>query len=177
MFRMSAALWVLLVAITSVARAQSTSTDFRDEAIEHFERSSSKIIQLAAAMPEELYGWSPMENVMHVSQVYMHIARYNYLYLSRELGLPLPAHIDMSTMEAVTEKARVTAMLQESVEYVRRHIAAMNNEDLTRVTRLYGREVPGWAVLFQLVAHMNEHVGQSVAYARMNSIVPPWSMP
>jgi hypothetical protein len=30
-------------------------------------------------------------------------------------------------------------------------------------------------VLLQLVAHMNEHLGQSIAYARMNGIVPPWS--
>jgi len=27
----------------------------------------------------------------------------------------------------------------------------------------------------QLVAHMNEHLGQSIAYARANEIVPPWS--
>ena len=44
------------------------------------------------------------------------------------------------------------------------------------MTTLYGRRVAGWAVLFQLIAHMNEHVGQSVSYARMNGIVPPWSM-
>ncbi len=51
----------------------------------------------------------------------------------------------------------------------------MSEADLTRQTPLYGRDVAGWAVLFQLLAHMNEHVGQSVAYARMNGIVPPWS--
>jgi hypothetical protein len=42
-------------------------------------------------------------------------------------------------------------------------------------TELYGRDVEKWAVLVQLVAHMNEHLGQSIAYARMNGIVPPWS--
>ena len=31
-----------------------------------------------------------------------------------------------------------------------------------------------WSV-WPAVAHMNEHVGQSIAYARMNGIVPPWS--
>jgi uncharacterized damage-inducible protein DinB len=51
----------------------------------------------------------------------------------------------------------------------------MSEADLTRMTTLYGRDVPGWAVLFQLLSHMNEHVGQSVAYARMNDVVPPWS--
>ena len=51
----------------------------------------------------------------------------------------------------------------------------MGEEALTAETRLYGRRVAGWAVLFQLLSHMNEHVGQSVAYARMNGIAPPWS--
>jgi hypothetical protein len=30
-------------------------------------------------------------------------------------------------------------------------------------------------VLLQLLAHMNEHLGQSTAYARMNGVTPPWS--
>ena len=47
--------------------------------------------------------------------------------------------------------------------------------DLTKMTRLYGRDVAQWAVLLQLVAHLNEHLGQSIAYARSNGVVPPWS--
>jgi uncharacterized damage-inducible protein DinB len=51
----------------------------------------------------------------------------------------------------------------------------MSDEQLAKSTTLYGRTVPQWAVLFQLVAHMNEHLGQSIAYARSNGVVPPWS--
>ena len=40
---------------------------------------------------------------------------------------------------------------------------------------LYGRQVASWAVLLQLLTHMNEHLGQAIAYARMNRVVPPWS--
>ncbi|SVE58134.1 uncharacterized protein METZ01_LOCUS510988, partial [marine metagenome] len=43
-------------------------------------------------------------------------------------------------------------------------------------TELYGRDVGEWAVLFQLITHMNEHLGQSIAYARMKHVVPPWSV-
>ena len=69
-------------------------------------------------------------------------------------------------------------LAQPPAEHVElaREVAALTERDLSRMTRLYGREVPGWAVLFQLVSHMNEHVGQSVAYARANGVVPPWSM-
>jgi uncharacterized damage-inducible protein DinB len=47
---------------------------------------------------------------------------------------------------------------------------------MDNMTRLYGRDVGEWAVLLQLVTHMNEHLGQSIAYARMNGVTPPWSM-
>jgi len=30
-------------------------------------------------------------------------------------------------------------------------------------------------VLINLETHMAEHLGQAIAYSRMNGIVPPWS--
>jgi uncharacterized damage-inducible protein DinB len=30
-------------------------------------------------------------------------------------------------------------------------------------------------VLFLIANHMHEHLGQSIAYARTNGVVPPWS--
>jgi len=51
----------------------------------------------------------------------------------------------------------------------------MPESQLASQTQLYGRNVQQWAVLLQLLAHMNEHLGQSIAYARMNGVVPPWS--
>jgi uncharacterized damage-inducible protein DinB len=170
--------WLVLVGLacaTPALRAQSAATDYRDEFLAHFQRGSTKLTQLAAAMPDSAYAWSPGEGVMSVARVYMHIARYNYLYLDGSLGVPAPEGVDWRNFESVGDKATVEAALARSIEHVTAHVAAMSEEDLTRMTTLYGREVPGWAVLFQLLSHMNEHVGQSIAYARMNGVVPPWS--
>ncbi len=164
----------LLIPATALS-AQSAPTDYRDEFLDHFERSSRKILQLSQAIPESLYTWSPGEGVMSIARVYMHIARYNYLYLDGSLDITAPPGLDWQHFESITDKAKVLELLPQSVEHVRKAAAAMTREDLTRPTILYGRRVAGWAVLFQLLAHMNEHVGQSVAYARMNDIVPPWS--
>jgi uncharacterized damage-inducible protein DinB len=161
--------------VVQTAHAQSAPTDYRDEFLQHFARSSGKVMALAEAVPEDLYGWSPMEGVMHVAQVYMHLARYNFLYLDTSLGIPVPDGIEMSELESITDKSRVLDIYERSTEHVRESVTHMTEEDLTATTILYGREVAGWAVLFQLLSHMNEHVGQSVAYARMNGIVPPWS--
>jgi hypothetical protein len=32
-------------------------------------------------------------------------------------------------------------------------------------------------VLTQIDTHIGEHLGQAIAYARVNGIVPPWSQP
>jgi uncharacterized damage-inducible protein DinB len=157
------------------ALAQSSPLDYRDEFADHFERSSRKLVMLSKAIPEDLYTWSPGEGVMSIARVYAHIARYNYLYLEESLGVDAPPGVDWQNFESITDKATVVRLLEQSIEHVRASVKGMGEAELTGPTMLYGRSVAGWAVLFQLLAHMNEHVGQSVAYARMNDVVPPWS--
>jgi len=167
---------LLAVAVsTTAAQAQSAPTDYRDEFLTHFGRSSMKMTQLSAAMPESLYTWSPGEGVMPMAQVYMHIARYNYLYLDGSLGIPAPDGVDWQNFESVTDKATIVAALRASIEHVQRAARDLTDADLSGPVTLYGRQKPGWAVLFQLLSHMNAHVGQSIAYARTNGVVPPWS--
>ncbi len=165
----------VLLFCAQAALAQSSALDYRDEFANHFERSSRKLVMLSQAIPEDLYTWSPGEGVMSIARVYAHIARYNYLYLEESLGIAAPEGVDWQNFESITDKATVVGVLEGSIEHVRASVKDMGEAELTGQTTLYGREVAGWAVLFQLLAHMNEHVGQSVAYARMNGIVPPWS--
>ena len=161
--------------VSGPALAQIQSPDYRDDILGHFGRSSSKMEMLSQAIPAELYTWSPGEGVMSIARVYMHIARYNYMYLEENLGIPAPSGVDWANFESITDKAVVVDLLGKSIEHVKHSVANMSEEHLMRETTLYGRQVAVWAVLGQLVAHMNEHVGQSIAYARMNGIVPPWS--
>lgn len=176
---MSASRWLISFAVATSLGASGAAAqmpaEFRDEFLAHFQRSSAKVQQLAEAIPEDLYTWSPGEGVMEIGHVYAHIARYNFMYLEENLGIPAPGDLDLDTLEEMRGKGDLTAILDRSVAHVEEHVGAMPDEDLTAETVLYGRRVAGWAVLFQLLAHMNEHVGQSVSYARMNGIVPPWS--
>lgn len=176
--------WLSLSAALSLAvfaspiAGQSPPPDFLAEFEGQFDASASKIVALAEAMPESAYGWSPGEGVASVVRVYMHIARYNYMYLHENLGRqsPVPAEEYGRWEDGVSDKELAVAILSASVEYVQEAVGEMSNEDLGGVpVMLYGREVGQWAVLLQLVTHMNEHLGQSIAYARMNGVVPPWS--
>ncbi len=170
---------VLSIAASAGAQAGASShampTAFAPEFLGQFNSSMSKFIALAEAMPAEKFAWSPGAGVMSVAKVYSHVAHYNYRYPSQNMGVALPAGVRLDTLEAVAAKAQVLALLRQSAEYVRTAVKEMPDSQLAGRTRLYGRDVPRWAVLFQLLAHMNEHLGQSIAYARMNAVVPPWS--
>jgi uncharacterized damage-inducible protein DinB len=168
------AAFVAAFALPAAVQAQGPA-NFRDEIMMHFENSMEKFIALAEAMPADKFKWSPGKGVMEVGQVYMHVARYNYGYPSENMGVPAPQGVNLQTMESVRDKAAVLQALRQSTEYVRSNVKKMDAAELGKQTKLYGRDVGEWAVLMQLVSHMNEHLGQSIAYARMNNIVPPWS--
>lgn len=166
---------VLFVLNIKAVDAQGTTAEIRQEIMSHFEYGSKKILALAREMPEETYTWSPGEDVFSVARVYMHIARYNFYYPETSLGVAVPEDIDLETMEQITDKDKVLDLLERSIQHVREAVKQMPDAKLEASTELYGRTVDGWVVLLQLVSHMKEHVGQSIAYARMNEVVPPWS--
>ena len=155
-------------------QAQSAPPDFRQEFLGQFNASARKLVALAEAVPAESYAWRPGEGVMSVVEVYAHIARYNYLYPDQNLGMGAPISYE-GFEDDVNSKTLAVEVLRASVEHVRAVVTEMSDADLNASTELYGRTVAKWAVLLQLVAHMNEHLGQSIAYARMNGVVPPWS--
>ncbi|MYB98903.1 MAG: DinB family protein, partial [Gemmatimonadetes bacterium] len=151
------------------------AASFRQTWLGEFETSASKLVALAEAMPAESFSWQPMEGVATVAAAYMHIAAYNYL-LPRNIGVTPPTGVDYPNFErAVTGKEQVLQVLKTSFDHVRQAVGGMSDADLSAPANLYGREMAAWGVLFRLVAHMNEHLGQQIAYARMNRVVPPWS--
>ncbi len=160
---------------STAAAAQSAPPAAREELLMQFNNSASKFEALAAAIPADKFNWSPGPGVMTVAQVYAHVAHYNYAYPSQNMKVTAPRGIALDTLEKMTDKAQIVALLKSSAEYVRQNVRQMPEAQLSQSTELYGRTVPQWSVLLQLVAHMNEHLGQSIAYARMNGIVPPWS--
>ena len=159
----------------SVARAQAAPPDFRGEFLLQFDESMGKVIALAEAVPAERYTRPAVPSAMPLGRIFAHIASYNFGYPARAMGIAAPAGIGLDTLERMTDKAQVVALLRRSAEHVRQSVRRMPEAQLGEMTTLYGRRVPQWSVLFQLLAHMNDHMGQSIAYARASGTVPPWS--
>jgi len=136
---------------------------------------SRQLIVLAEATPAEKFTWRPAEGVRSMSEVYMHIALTNFDLLS-VTGPKMPADITSDDMEkTVTTKADVIAWLKRSIEAVKTARAAVKPADLRRRVKVDNHDATVASVYLRIIIHANEHMGQLVAYARMNGIVPPWS--
>jgi uncharacterized damage-inducible protein DinB len=136
---------------------------------------SKQLIELAEAIPAEKFTWRPAPGARSVSETYMHIALANF-YLLSVTGAPMPAEIKSPSMEkTVTAKPDVISWLKRSLDAVKTARAQLKPGDLQRKVKISGREATVDGMYLRIIIHDNEHMGQLVAYARMNGIVPPWS--
>lgn len=136
---------------------------------------SRQLVALAEAIPAEKFAWRPAPGVRSTSEVYMHIALANFWLLSIT-GPKLPADMTSGELEkTVTAKADVIDWLKRSLDAVKGAHAAIKSEDLQRKVKVSGRDATVDGMYLRIIVHANEHMGQLIAYARMNGVTPPWS--
>ena len=108
------------------------------------------------------------------SEVYMHIALANF-YLLSVTGPKMPADAKEGMEKTVTSKAEVINWLKRSLDAVKQAPLAATPKDLERKVHIADRDATVDGMYLRIIVHANEHMGQLVAYARMTSVVPPWS--
>lgn len=133
-----------------------------------------KIVSLAEAMPAEKYSWRPAEGVRSVSEVYVHIAGGNY-FLPTFAGINPPPDFARDAEKTVTDKAKVIELINRSFEHVRSALDKTSDADMNKKVNFFGEEMTVRGIFLAVLTHLHEHLGQSIAYARMNGVVPPWS--
>jgi uncharacterized damage-inducible protein DinB len=144
---------------------------FRGEFLTNLDDVQQKILELAESVPAEKYAWRPAPGVRSISEVYMHTAGGNY-FLASFLGLDAPKN-NGDIEKTITKKADVIAELRRSFDHLRK--AANSSSDFEKPVKMFGQQTTHRGVLVTALNHLHEHLGQSVAYARMNGVVPPWS--
>ena len=136
---------------------------------------SRQLLALAEATPAEKFSWRPAPGVRSIGEVYMHIAITNFYLLS--VTGPKEPEVAVSMEKTVTKKADVIDWLKRSLDAVATARAQLKPADYQRKVSIYGKVVTVDGMYLRIIVHANEHMGQSIAYARMNGIVPPWSKP
>lgn len=137
---------------------------------------SGQVMQLANAIPADKYAWSPQPGVRSVAQVCAHIISANYFFASK-LGAKIPDGVKMESLEMdLKTKEAVTAELKRSYEVITTAIKNTKDASLsTKVEFPFPGEYTNMSAIMIALGHTNEHLGQLIAYARMNEITPPWS--
>jgi uncharacterized damage-inducible protein DinB len=150
-------------------------TGYRSEVMAEVMVQEDKFSRLAEAIPAEKYTWRPAPDVRSFAEVFLHVAAANY-NLYKLVGTPPPAGFDVKGFEkSTTDKAKVIATLKDSFVHAKKAITAMPDADLDKSLDWFGGKNTQRGILLFIVRHAAEHLGQSIAYARIAGITPPWT--
>jgi uncharacterized damage-inducible protein DinB len=151
------------------------SYDMKAQAAEDLQQLQQKYVDLAKAIPQEKYSWRPAPDVRSIGELFLHVSAASY-NIPHMIGAPLPAGFDGKTFEkSTTEKAQIVDALNKSFSSAMTVVQGMTNADFAKLEPKLGPQANDGDVIYILVTHAHEHLGQAIAYARANGIVPPWT--
>lgn len=164
------------VAVAEQTDSTSPSYDMKAQALLDLERVQTKFVDLAKAVPADKFGWKPSEDTRSFAEVLMHVAAERYQILAL-MGATPPADFNGKTFEKSTaEKDKVIAELDKTWAFTKQTITGMSNADFAKLLPKLGPQANAGDVVYILVVDAHEHLGQAITYARVNGVVPPWTV-
>jgi len=178
MRKLFAALSLAALLVPAWAAAQDLPAGIRGELISSMKDAGGKIQELASSIPDGKYTWKPSKDVRSTGQVFLHVVQANYM-LPMFFGVQPPASMgkdELMKLDSQTmEPAKIRQMLKDSYEWAAKAIADTPDADLETQTDFFGQKMTKRAAMLALTSHSHEHLGQLIAYARSNNVVPPWT--
>jgi uncharacterized damage-inducible protein DinB len=170
---------VLLPTAATVGVAQQAPPGLQADLARDIAGLAQKYVDLAGALPAEAMDWRPMDGVRSGAEVFCHVAGANYR-IPGYFGIEAPAGAEevdaaCAAEDASALKAALPEALAASFAFAGTAVNSVENARLDDGTKLFGRDTTVRAAMLLYVTHMHEHLGQLVAYARSNGVVPPWS--
>lgn len=154
----------------------SPDKGIRAEIIQELNDAEEKVSSLANDFPQGKYTWRPEEGVRSVSEVVLHVAAANYFILTFA-GIKPPEEMKMDSDfdKKTTNKEEILDFVKRAYAFTRDKIMSMKDRDLEKMVDFFGTKMTTRHLLIKMAGHNHEHLGQLIAYARMNGIVPSWS--
>jgi uncharacterized damage-inducible protein DinB len=170
---------VLLCAVSLSAAVAGGG--IQTELVGQFEYVQKEIQDLENAIPDKKLSWRPAKGVRSVSEVYAHIASSNYM-MAQMAGIKLPEGVMISSPadgekweKSLTGKKELAEALAKSFEFLKNSVKGLSDADLEKSVDFFGHPMTVRSLLMVVLSHQHEHLGQSIAYARMVGVVPPWT--
>ena len=180
----SVALLALIAGATPAAAQafpnRETALEIRKRFLMDLDSLQSRFLALANAFPEDKYAWRPGPGVRSVGEAFMHVASEYYVYGPMAYGAArspvIPRGPDaFKTFESKSTKADAIKHLNEGFAYIKQSIGGLDPAAITGTQKLFGGDRTILETTFAMTDDLHEHLGQLIAYARMNGVVPPWS--
>jgi uncharacterized damage-inducible protein DinB len=131
---------------------------------------SDKFTALARVMSGK-YDWKPGQGVRSVGDVFNLIVEENGL-----LADALTGKTNTGAEPApITDPGKVQEALKASYANLQKAITGLSGNDLQTHVKLFGEDMTKQGAVMLILGDQHEHLGQSIAYARTNGVVPPWS--
>jgi uncharacterized damage-inducible protein DinB len=159
------------------AQAPAAGPTFQADAAGVLAHVQDEMVSLEKTVPQNKFTWRPAKGVRSVAEVYLHAAGAGYFF-GKMLGFEIPADIAAQTKgleKSTTDRAKIEKVLTDSFTWFSTQLKAMPDAELTKTVDFFGHPMTKRALVMVTLGHFQEHLGQSIAYARSNGVVPPWS--
>jgi DinB superfamily len=152
------------------------SYDMKAQSLADLQIVQKKFVDLANAVPTDKFNWRPSPDSRSFAEVFMHVAGERYQILAL-MGATVPSGFDAKAFEkTTTDRAKIVDELNQTWGFAQKTINSMSNGDFAKLLPKLGPQANAGDVVYILVADAHEHLGQLIAYARVNGIVPPWTV-
>jgi uncharacterized damage-inducible protein DinB len=174
---------VALALMLSLPLGAQSREGVMGDLIRDLDQVQAKIVGLAKALPAGAYDWRPGKGVRSTSEVLMHVAADNY-FMPAALGMSAPTETGINGKEYKTAAAfekrtmsrdQVIAEVEKSFAFLKTSMASVPDAKLDAPVEVFGEKATNRALWISTTTHLHEHLGQLIAYARSNNVVPPWS--
>lgn len=170
--------WLVSSATSADAVGAQTPT-WQDVQVSDIQAMHEKFRALAGAFEESQYDWRPMEGVRSVREVLglavaeAHLFPTGWGYDAPSTSEPgFMAELDRA---AALSKAEMIRELDTSFAFLIGVVEGMSEAERMADGEYFGQPMPVHASVAVAMNDMHEHLGQLIAYARTNQVVPPWS--
>jgi uncharacterized damage-inducible protein DinB len=153
-----------------LARAQAQPAGLQAAYAKDAGTLSEKFTGLARVMSGK-YDWKPGQGVRSVADVFNLIVKENGLLAGLLSGTPNTG----ASPAPITDPQKMQEALKTSYANLQKAIAGLSDSDLQTPVKLFGHDLTKQGAVMLLLGDQHEHLGQSIAYARSNGVVPPWS--
>jgi len=162
--------------LTTNLRAQGQADEMRAALLADLENLRGKFVGLAEVFPADKYNWKPMEGVRSVAEVLMLAAFEGYSFIPSSFGgQRADLGPNAAALRTLTDKAQVIEHLNKGFAHAKKQIETIDAATLTGSRPFFGQTRGPEGLSLGVFGDLHEHLGQLIAYARMNQLVPPWT--